>query len=290
MGVMLLPIVASLSEDAMTAVPNDLRAGAYALGEQRGSQVSTRIVVPAAIRGSSRRSCSHLAGIGETMIVLIAGWHAAELHVRSAVLDRDDDRVHRRRPPTATFQRVDRVQDDLRRRPDAVRADAGDEPDRDPARAASTERCTSDRRGAATRPLGLDACSSVALVSLPGGRGVITLIVLFGQGVDRFPGLPASTSLLENLAVRPPELAGARPAILGVAVPRGVGLRVLGADRGSARRSTSRSMPRRNAGTTGLLELNIQNLAGVPSIVYGILGLAFLVGESASAVTLLPAR
>ncbi len=42
-------------------------------------------------------------------------------------------------------------------------------------------------------------------------------------------------------------------------------------------RSTSRSTRARSGGTTALLELNIQNLAAVPSIVYGILGLAFIV-------------
>jgi phosphate transport system permease protein len=50
MGVMLIPTVASLSEDAMSAVPRDLRDGAYALGSNR-MQVSLRVVVPAAISG-----------------------------------------------------------------------------------------------------------------------------------------------------------------------------------------------------------------------------------------------
>src|SRR5688500_1316503 len=50
MGVMLLPTVASLSEDAMGAVPRDLRDGAYALGSTK-VQTATRIVVPAAVSG-----------------------------------------------------------------------------------------------------------------------------------------------------------------------------------------------------------------------------------------------
>ena len=57
MGVMILPTVASLSEDAMAAVPHDLRDGAFALGATR-REVATRIVVPAAVSGSPRRSCS----------------------------------------------------------------------------------------------------------------------------------------------------------------------------------------------------------------------------------------
>ena len=72
MGVMLIPTVASLSEDAMTAVPNDLRAGAYALGSSR-LQVSTRIVVPAAISGIIASFVLAISrAVGETMIVLIA--------------------------------------------------------------------------------------------------------------------------------------------------------------------------------------------------------------------------
>src|ERR671919_521594 len=50
MGVMILPTVASLSEDAMAAVPQGLRQGAFALGATR-LKVSTRVVVPAALSG-----------------------------------------------------------------------------------------------------------------------------------------------------------------------------------------------------------------------------------------------
>ena len=73
MGVMLIPIVASLSEDAMTAVPNDLRDGAYALGGTK-LQVATRIVVPAAVSGIVASFVLAISrAIGETMIVAIAG-------------------------------------------------------------------------------------------------------------------------------------------------------------------------------------------------------------------------
>ena len=71
-GVMLIPTVASVSEDAMTAVPDDLRAGAYALGSTR-FQVATRIVVPAAISGIIASFVLAISrAVGETMIVLIA--------------------------------------------------------------------------------------------------------------------------------------------------------------------------------------------------------------------------
>jgi len=72
MGVMLLPIVASISEDSMAAVPRDLRDGAYALGSTR-LQVSTLIVVPAAISGIIASFVLAISrAVGETMIVLIA--------------------------------------------------------------------------------------------------------------------------------------------------------------------------------------------------------------------------
>ena len=72
MGVYLIPTVASLSEDAMGAVPRDLRDGAYALGSTK-VQVATRIVVPAAVSGIIASFVLGISrAIGETMIVLIA--------------------------------------------------------------------------------------------------------------------------------------------------------------------------------------------------------------------------
>jgi phosphate transport system permease protein len=72
MGVMLMPIVASLSDDAMGAVPRDLRDGAYALGSTK-VQVATRIVVPAAISGIVASFVLAISrAVGETMIVLVA--------------------------------------------------------------------------------------------------------------------------------------------------------------------------------------------------------------------------
>jgi phosphate transport system permease protein len=72
MGVMLIPTVASLSEDAMSAVPRELRDGSYALGSTK-LQVSTRIVVPAAISGIVASFVLAISrAVGETMIVLIA--------------------------------------------------------------------------------------------------------------------------------------------------------------------------------------------------------------------------
>lgn len=73
MGVMIIPTVASVSEDAMSAVPRGLREGAYALASSK-MQVSTRVVVPAAISGIVAAVVLGISrAIGETMIVTIAG-------------------------------------------------------------------------------------------------------------------------------------------------------------------------------------------------------------------------
>jgi phosphate transport system permease protein len=72
MGVMIIPTVASLSEDAMAAVPRDLRYGAFALGSSR-MKVATRVVVPAAISGIIAAFVLGISrAVGETMIALVA--------------------------------------------------------------------------------------------------------------------------------------------------------------------------------------------------------------------------
>ncbi|WP_283138382.1 phosphate ABC transporter permease subunit PstC [Rhizohabitans arisaemae] len=71
-GVMIIPIVASLSEDAMAAVPNGLREGAYALGSSRMT-VALRVVLPAAFSGVVAAIILAVSrAAGETMIVVIA--------------------------------------------------------------------------------------------------------------------------------------------------------------------------------------------------------------------------
>lgn len=72
MGLMIIPMVSSLSEDAMVAVPRSLRQAAYALGATR-LEVSLRIVVPAAFSGIvASFILAFSRAIGETMLVTIA--------------------------------------------------------------------------------------------------------------------------------------------------------------------------------------------------------------------------
>jgi phosphate transport system permease protein len=71
-GIMIIPMISSLSEDAMVAVPKSLRDGAYALGSTR-FEVALKIIVPAAFSGIvSSFVLAFSRAIGETMIVTVA--------------------------------------------------------------------------------------------------------------------------------------------------------------------------------------------------------------------------
>ena len=81
MGFMVLPTIASISEDAMSAVPASLREGAFGLGASR-LQVSLRVVVPAALSGIVAAIVLGISrAIGETMIVLIAAGQVPNLGI-----------------------------------------------------------------------------------------------------------------------------------------------------------------------------------------------------------------
>lgn len=83
-GLMVLPIVASISDDAMTSVPNGLREGAYALGATR-LKVATRVVVPAALSGIVASFVLAISrAVGETMVVLIAAGNSPKLTLNPA--------------------------------------------------------------------------------------------------------------------------------------------------------------------------------------------------------------
>jgi phosphate transport system permease protein len=72
MGIMILPLVSSLAEDAMRAVPRGLREGSYALGATR-MQTALKVVVPAAFSGITAAFILAVSrAVGETMIVAIA--------------------------------------------------------------------------------------------------------------------------------------------------------------------------------------------------------------------------
>ncbi len=72
MGVMIIPMIASLSEDAMTSVPNRIREGSLAMGTTR-LETTFKVVIPAALSGIVASFVLSISrAIGETMIVTIA--------------------------------------------------------------------------------------------------------------------------------------------------------------------------------------------------------------------------
>jgi phosphate transport system permease protein len=79
MGVMIIPTIASISEDAMSAVPMSMRQGSAALGANR-MQTSLRVVFPAAISGIVAAIILGVSrAVGETMIVAIAAGQQARI-------------------------------------------------------------------------------------------------------------------------------------------------------------------------------------------------------------------
>ncbi|SIR60462.1 phosphate ABC transporter permease subunit PstC [Natronorubrum thiooxidans] len=78
-GIMIIPMVSSISEDAMSAVPDSLRQASYGLGATKFT-VSTSVVVPAAVSGIFSSFILALSrAIGETMIVAIAAGQTPRL-------------------------------------------------------------------------------------------------------------------------------------------------------------------------------------------------------------------
>ncbi|ELY66396.1 phosphate ABC transporter inner membrane subunit PstC [Natronococcus jeotgali DSM 18795] len=78
-GIMIVPMVSSISEDAMSAVPDSLREAGYGLGATK-FEVSTGVVIPAAVSGIFSSYILALSrAIGETMIVVMAGGMQARM-------------------------------------------------------------------------------------------------------------------------------------------------------------------------------------------------------------------
>ena len=72
MGIMILPLIASMSEDALSAVPRALREGAYAMGATK-LETSLQVVLPAALSGIGAAVIVGISrAVGETMIVAVA--------------------------------------------------------------------------------------------------------------------------------------------------------------------------------------------------------------------------
>jgi phosphate transport system permease protein len=81
MGIMIIPFVSSMTDDALMAVPAEMRDGSYAMGATRAETV-TRVLVPAALPGITGGVLLAVSrAIGETMIVVMAAGLAAKLTI-----------------------------------------------------------------------------------------------------------------------------------------------------------------------------------------------------------------
>jgi phosphate transport system permease protein len=123
MGVMIIPYVASLSEDAMRAVPMSLREGAYAMGSTR-FQTAVNVVVPAAFSGIASAYILGISrAVGETMILAVAAGMQPNFDLQPHGARRHHDQLHRAGGPGRSAARLDWVPDHLRRRPGTDAAD-----------------------------------------------------------------------------------------------------------------------------------------------------------------------
>ena len=288
LGVMLIPTIASLSEDAMAAVPRDLRDGGYALGADK-LQVSTRIVVPAAISGIIAAFVLGFSrAVGETMIVLIAAGQLAQitfdpretietmtafigatgngdiptgsieyktifavgltLFVMTLV---DEPALDQARAQVPRGLRVTVIEPHVERDFDPAPEQFG-------------------RRGQAWKNRLFKAAMLFSMFVAFG-----TLAVLLVDTI--VTGWPAiSWNLFSNPPSTVPAEAGARPAILAT-LYLGLLVLLLSVPIGVLTAIYLEEYADRTRWWNRLIEVNIQNLAAVPSIVYGILGLAFIV-------------
>jgi phosphate transport system permease protein len=81
LGILVIPTIASVADDAFTAVPNSLREGAYGMGATK-RQVAMRVVFPAALSGVVAAFVLGASrAVGETVVILVAGGQAANLGV-----------------------------------------------------------------------------------------------------------------------------------------------------------------------------------------------------------------
>ena len=102
MGIMIIPFVSSLSDDVITAVPQSLRDGSYALGATK-SETIRQVVIPAALPGIVGGVLLAVSrAIGETMIVVMAAGPRREPDGQSARSGDHGDGADRRRCSSAT--------------------------------------------------------------------------------------------------------------------------------------------------------------------------------------------
>ena len=293
LGMLVLPTIASVAEDAMSAVPQSLREGAFGPRRQQGADRAARRVPGRAV-GRRRRARARRLARGR----------------------RDGDHPHRRRPAGATCRsnpyesyqsmaafiaataRGDIPTGSIEYETIFVVGmtlfvdDAGAQPRVDPARpqVPAGVRMTGAQIAAARR-----AARRSSRAPTGGDRAFAAFFRALMYGAVGRQRSSRSATLLVDIARD--GLAGPLRRTSSPASRRGSSRRTRGSsrrswgtlylmvdlrgDRRAARRrdarSTSRSTPTATKWWNRVIEVNIQNLAAVPSVVYGILGLAFIV-------------
>ncbi len=268
----------------MAAVPRDLRDGGYALGADK-LQVSTKIVVPAAISGIiAAFVLAFSRAVGETMIVLIAAGQLAQITfdpretietITAFIGATGNGDV-----PTGSIE----YKTIFAVGPHALRDDARHEPHLDPARPEVPRGLRmSSRLASPTTIQGGRPRRAVAESPLQGGDALLHVRRVRNARRParrhvRSPGWPALSSSSSSPACPrpcPPRRARGRRSsrrsisallVLLFSVPIGVLTAIYLEEYANRERWWNR-----------MIEVNIQNLAAVPAIVYGILGLAFIV-------------
>ena len=296
---MIIPLVSSLTEDVLSAVPRGLREAAYGLGATK-FEVSTRVVLPAGLSGVFASFILAISrAVGETMAVVLAAGMRPQITLNPLTSietmttyivagDRRRGVVRRAQVPLAVRRRADALRDHADAQyhlgPGVAAFSRGLPMSPSPQSRGSTPiagcggcSARSSGRPACWRPVRAWWCwpcswarswprRSRGRPSIPGMRSAPISRELFA------PGPPAGD---RRRSRRDPALAGYRVGIAGslwllglvavIGIPVGVGAGVFleeYAPPGRLRR---------------IIQTNIANLAGVPSIVYGILGLALFV-------------
>ena len=268
----------------MSAVPQSLREGAFGLGASK-LQTTMRVVFPAALSGIVASVVLGFSrAVGETMVVVIAAglqpqWGAQPfkpMETMTAFIAGHGQGRHR--------HRQHRLQDHLRGRDHAVRDHADHEPDLDPFRSqvpagvrVSTLDTPAPMRDQRVGLAGAQRTAASGWRCSPASASrsccwASSWYDIVADGAGR-----PHAGLHHQLLVDQRRPVGDPGGALGHDLAHGR-LRAVHRSGGRRHRDLPRGVRRqRPSGTTALIEVNIQNLAAVPSIVYGILGLAFLV-------------
>ena len=302
-GILSIPLVASVSEDALRRAPGAAR-GQLRHGRPEDHHRRSEVVVPAAVSGLVAAFILAVSrAIGETMVVFIAGGagggtlfniNPLEPGLTMTAAMASQAAGHRRGGGRGAH-----VPEPVLRRLRAVPHHVRPQPHRRPLRAPGPASATRSTM-ALTTPATVGPRAAERSVARPAHRAASRLrraassrsccslslgfsVARAGRPAPRRAHRPACAVLIDALrrlpdrhaCARRPDDAGVFQGLIGHVLDRRLRRRARPSRSGSAPRSTSRSTPP-TTGFSRFIDVNIRNLAGVPSVVYGILGLRHL--------------